>query len=55
MENKTAVEWLVEQVFDTYTGPWKITIEKALKMEKEQMKEMYKKGIDNYELIFKIK
>jgi hypothetical protein len=40
MENKqTAVEWLVEQVFGENTNyylQWKLEIEQALKMEKEQ-------------------
>ena len=44
MENKqTAVEWLVEQVFGENTNyylQWKLEIEQALKMEKEQMEKL---------------
>lgn len=50
----TAVEWL----FNNYVDKGVITIEaieQALKMEKEQMKEMYLKGIENYDLTFKRK
>jgi hypothetical protein len=50
----TAVEWL----FNNYVDKGVITIEaieQALAMEKEQMKEMYLKGIENYDLTFKRK
>jgi hypothetical protein len=57
-KNMTAVEWLVDQLekWELYS---KISfqclneIDKAKAMEKEQMKEMYLKGIENYDPTFK--
>ena len=37
MENKTAVEWLVEQIFGEHTKEWKKEIRQALAMEKKQI------------------
>jgi hypothetical protein len=58
MSNKkqTAVEWLVEQYEKYYVfRDLKNTIvyQQAKEIEKEQMKEMYLKGIENYDTKFK--
>lgn len=59
---KTAVEWLVDQMLKQgyFDANKKLTFtnldnleHQALKMEKEQMKEMYLKGIKNYDPTFK--
>ena len=58
MSKQTAVEWLIAEI---QRLPLEHRLEKqhlyyhALKMEKEQMKEMYLKGIANYDPTFKIK
>jgi hypothetical protein len=55
MENKqTAVEWFIEQLKNQGVQYIRIS-EQAKKMEREQMKEMYLKGIANYDPTFKIK
>ena len=36
-ENKTAVEWLVEQMFGEHTRAWQKQINQAKAMEKEQI------------------
>lgn len=49
---KTAVEWLVEQIFENHTIEWQKQIEQALEMEKKQLflsantqaKQAYKAG-----------
>jgi hypothetical protein len=59
----TAVEWLVEQLARkhnefqalTFYYDHKEEIEQAKLMEKEQMKNMYLKGIENYDPTFKRK
>jgi disulfide oxidoreductase YuzD len=56
----TAVEWLVETLNKKYgNDDFIITfineIEQAKEMEKQQMKEMYLKGIENYDPTFKNK
>ncbi len=64
-KQQTAVEWLVQKVelisnnktlskkeaIDLYNK----SIEQAKKMESQQMKEMYLKGIENYDPTFKRK
>jgi hypothetical protein len=60
MKNQTAVDWLISKVNNQSWGDFRIDIpkeiiEQALAMEKEQMKEMYLKGIANYDPTFKIK
>ena len=54
---QTAVEWLVEQICtsDMSNFIFHQEIKQALAMEKEQMKEMYLKGIENYDPTFKKK
>jgi hypothetical protein len=56
---QTAVEWLIETItkkhdkdFSTFYGA---EIEQAKEMEKKQLKEMYLKGIENYDSTFKNK
>lgn len=58
MQKKTAVEWLVEQVnADCLNSTFirKELIHQAKAMESEQLKEMYLKGIENYDPTFKRK
>jgi len=63
MAQQTAVEWLVEQLARkhnefqalTFYYDHKEEIEQAKQIEKEQMKEMYLKGIENYDPTFKRK
>ena len=58
MQKKTAVEWLVEQVnADCLNSTFirKELIDQAKAMESEQLKEMYLKGIENYDPTFKRK
>ena len=53
---KTAVEWLIDIHFggiENCTPDFRKHIEEAIEMEKEQMKEMYLKGIENYDPTFK--
>lgn len=54
---KTAVEWLEEHwnKYDLNLGKagFKFKIKQAKEMEKEQLKEMYLKGIKNYDPTFK--
>jgi hypothetical protein len=47
----TAVEWLEEIASKGFISPEKF--EQAKEMEKQQMKEMYLKGIENYDPTFK--
>jgi hypothetical protein len=51
---QTAVEWFIEQLKNQGVQYIRIS-EQAKKMEREQMKEMYLKGIANYDPTFKIK
>lgn len=45
MENKTAVEWLLEQFEQVHTQrKWKEIIEKAKKMEKQQISKSFEDG-----------
>jgi len=57
MKQQTAVEWLVEQICtsDMANLIFQKEIKKAKVMEQEQMKEMYLKGIENYDPTFKRK
>jgi hypothetical protein len=57
MNKQTAVEWFVEELFKKidYTQVDPKIIEQALAMEREQLKEMYLKGIENYDPTFKRK
>jgi hypothetical protein len=55
MNKETAVEWFVKELFKKidYIQVDPKLIEQAIAMEKEQMKEMYLKGITNYDPTFK--
>ncbi len=58
MNKQTSVEWLAGQFEESYSyinEIFKETIEQAKAMEREQMKEMYLKGIENYDSTFKRK
>jgi hypothetical protein len=64
MKEQTAVEWLVDQLQNqngTYRGFANIAItheqliNQAKEMEKEQIKEAYLRGIENYDPTFKRK
>ena len=61
---QTAVEWLLDQLENQVSDDGKQTMslkvtgflrEQAKEMERQQMKEMYLKGIENYDLTFKNK
>ena len=52
----TAIEWLLVRINDEYLYKYySKEIEQAKEMEKQQMKEMYLKGIENYDPTFKNK
>lgn len=64
MENKqTAVEWLIEKLEGDYSKiailiglkEYNTIIKQAKAMEKEQMMNMYLRGIENYDPTFKRK
>ena len=60
MGNKmTAVEWVFDKMLDIAAGNSSSTtqeiLEKGREMEREQLKEMYLKGIENYDPTFKRK
>jgi len=60
MAQQTAVEWLVEQVKskewqDMFIWNKEEVFEQAKRMENEQLKNMYLKGIENYDPTFKRK
>jgi hypothetical protein len=62
VKKQTAVEWLSERLIrmiptisPMYKYEIKEFVEQAKAMEREQMKEMYLKGIANYDPTFKIK
>ena len=60
MENKmTAVEWVFDKMLDIAAGNSSLTtqeiLEKGREMEREQLKEIYLKGIENYDPTFKRK
>lgn len=56
---QTAVEWLYNKLStctsDEMVGNINNWFEQAMQMEKEQMKNMYLKGIENYDPTFKRK
>jgi hypothetical protein len=57
MKEQTAVEWLFEQIpfeWSSSKGAFE-AFKQAKEMEQEQMKEMYLKGIENYDPTFKRK
>jgi hypothetical protein len=57
MKEQTAVEWLFEQIpfeWSSSKGGFE-AFKQAKVMEQEQMKEMYLKGIENYDPTFKKK
>lgn len=55
MKKQTAVEYLLERMgLEQLMFPKEI-IDKAKEMEKNQLKEMYLKGIENYDPTFKKK
>ena len=54
MSKQTAVEWLIDQIVN-HNGVNSKTFEQAKAMEREQLKEMYLKGIENYDPTFKRK
>jgi hypothetical protein len=60
MSKQTAVEWLVEQMIKYELVPKgihfnNVLFHQAKAMEREQLKEMYLKGIENYDPTFKRK
>lgn len=52
---KTAVEWLKEQYIERGETLPSGVFQEALEMERDQLKEMYLKGIENYDPTFKRK
>lgn len=52
---KTAVEWLRQQYIERGETLPSGVFQEALEMEREQMKNMYLKGIENYDPTFKRK
>jgi hypothetical protein len=48
-ENKTAVEWLVEQMFGEHTRAWQKQINQAKALEKYQLHQAYNAGRKNGE------
>jgi len=62
-KQQTAVEWLLEQLeliwsienLPKYIDKKKEVIEQAKAMEQQNIKEMYLKGIENYDPTFKSK
>ena len=55
MSKQTAVEWLEQELKKLPSVNVLEVFEQAKAMEKEQMKEMYLKGIENYDSTFKKK
>jgi len=49
----TAVEWLLEKLEKGNFEEQQIAIKQAKEIEKQQLKEMYLKGIENYDSTFK--
>ena len=43
---QTAVEWLVEQICGDHTSEWQEQIKQAKRMERWQITESFKKGIE---------
>jgi hypothetical protein len=59
MYNMTAVEWVFDKMLDIAAGNSSLTtqeiLEKGREMEREKIKEIYLKGIENYDPTFKRK
>jgi hypothetical protein len=61
MAQQTSLEWYIETMsnkhigFKTYANANKEVFEQAKAMEKQNLKEMYLKGIENYDPTFKRK
>ena len=57
MKKQTAVQWLQKSLHLTFEQEMQFEglFQQALEMEKEQMKKMYLKGIENYDPTFKKK
>ena len=59
MYNMTAVEWVFDKMLDVAAGNSSLTteeiLEKGREMEREKIKEIYLKGIENYDPTFKRK
>ena len=55
----TAVEWVFDKMLDVAAGNSSLTteeiLEKGREMEREKIKEIYLKGIENYDPTFKRK
>ena len=51
----TAVEFLVDNLHYLHSTKWYDVLEQAKEMEKEKLKQMYLKGIENYDSTFKKK
>ncbi len=55
----TAVEWVFDKMLDIAAGNSSLTtqeiLEKGREMEREKIKEIYLKGIENYDPTFKRK
>lgn len=55
MSKQTAVEWLEKRFYFTKGQLIDIDFETAKAIEREQLREMYLKGIENYDSTFKRK
>ncbi len=56
MKKQTAVEWFYEEIWKQFGFSCSSNIlEQAKEMERQQLKEMYLKGIENYDPTFKQK
>ena len=55
MSKQTAVEWLEKRFYFTKGQLIDIDFETAKAMEREQLREIYLKGIENYDSTFKRK
>lgn len=57
MKKQTATEWLFEKLWETPKDKldWNAILYKAKQIENQKLKEMYVKGIENYDPTFKIK
>jgi hypothetical protein len=55
MSKQTAVEWLEKRFYFTKGQLIDIDFETAKSIEREQLREMYLKGIENYDSTFKRK
>jgi hypothetical protein len=55
IEKQTAVEWLIECLYNNKHLTMNEIFKQAKEMEKQQIKEIYLKGIENYDPTFKNK